>query len=94
MAGQADGFWMTMIDVFGRAEDGTPWEHLYAVHWRDRFLDLGEIVTIHDQVTIMGISFYGRNTIPENGATILFLGFGAVLMLFLAHFKSPWTRPD
>jgi hypothetical protein len=82
MAGQTDGFWMTMIDVFGRAADGTPWEHVYEVPWRDRFLDLGEIVTVHDDVNIMGISFFGANTIPDTGGTLLLLGLGAGLLLF------------
>jgi hypothetical protein len=85
MTGAPGGFWMTMIYVFGRAQDGTPWEHLYRVGGRSRFIDSGEIVTLNGEVSITQIGFYGQQLpIPDTGTT-LFL-FGAALGLMFVFF--------
>jgi hypothetical protein len=37
---------------------------------------MGEgIVTLEGTVTIMSIAFYGRNVVPDGGATLLLFGF-------------------
>jgi VPDSG-CTERM motif len=74
MTGAPMGLWMSMIDVFGRSEDGTAWENIYLVPWNDRFLSLNEIVAVDGTTPIMGISFYGSNTIPDAGSTLPLLG--------------------
>jgi hypothetical protein len=86
--GQPEGFWLTMIDVFGREADGTSWEHIYGVSGRDRFVDLQhELVTLNGTATIFSISFYGQNRLPDGGGAVVLFGSGLT-----ALFLSRWMH--
>jgi hypothetical protein len=73
LAGQPDSYWLTMIYVAGRTEDGTPWEHIYEVSGDQRFEGEG-IVTANGLATISQIAFYGLNVVPDGGTTLLLFG--------------------
>jgi hypothetical protein len=87
MTGAPEGMWMTMIDVFGIAEDGTYWENIYGVRWNYRFLNPGDTVTVHEGVNIQAISFFGSNTIPDAGSTLLLFGSAVAALIVLPKFR-------
>jgi hypothetical protein len=79
--GQPDGYWLTMIDVFGHTSNGGAWENIYGVPWSDRFISpSNQIVTLDGVSTILSIGFYGSNTVPETASTLMLFA-GAVLVL-------------
>src|SRR6266496_3073038 len=82
--GAPNGYWLSTVDVFGRRADGTPWENIYGGRWGERFLNLeDQIVTLDGITTIMGISFYGLNTVPDeaNTGTLLLVAVSAIAIL-------------
>jgi hypothetical protein len=67
-------------------DDGTAWEHIYGVDGRERFVsDMHELVTLDGLATILSISFYGSNTIPETGEALLLFGAAVALILFISR---------
>jgi hypothetical protein len=62
-------------------------DHIYRASPPERFEGSG-FVSIDEFTHIQAIIFFGTNVVPENGATIILLGFAAGLSLFLAHLKA------
>jgi hypothetical protein len=77
MAGQADGFWMTLILVEGQMDDGTAWNNWYQISPDQRFEGEGIVEMNGLRLgTIISIGFFGRNPamVPDTGATFVLFG--------------------
>lgn len=76
------GWTMTFLLV-----EGEDWVNLYAVPINFQIVDLGDLVTLHDDVNIDFISFVGRNpnsaSVPEGGSTLALMGLGLIAMAFV-----------
>lgn len=76
------GWTMTFLLV-----EGDHWINLYAVPVNFQITDLGDLVTLHDDINIDFISFVGRNpnsaSVPEGGSTVVLMGLGLIGMLFV-----------
>jgi hypothetical protein len=87
MAGQADGFWMTLILVEGRTDDGIAWENWYHVSPGQRFEGEGIVELNGDRLgTIVSIAFYG-NRVPDTGATLLLFGLALATISCSMHLR-------
>jgi len=52
---------LTMLNVFGRKPDGTPWEHIYGVRHSKRQRSHPVMVTLDGMTIINSIAFYGAD---------------------------------
>lgn len=80
MSNAPGGYWMSLLYVTGIGPDGSYLENWYAVPHQEWFVALDEIVTVNRDYQITGISFYGRNRVPDGGNTLGLLFLGAVIM--------------
>jgi hypothetical protein len=80
---QTNGFFLQFVLVEG--VEG--FDNIYRPLGSDIHTGSGS-VTIDELHQIQAIVFFGTNVVPENGATIILLGFAAGLSLFLAHLKA------
>ena len=71
--------------------EGGLWAHLYGVGGRFDTVDLGDLVTLHDDVDISSLAFYGRNPdsapVPDSGSTFALMGIGLLQLLIMG---SAW----
>ena len=65
--------------------EGEGWANLYGVPNRFRLIDLGDLVTLHDDLDIISLAFYGRtpnSPVPDTGATFTLMA-SSLLGLFV-----------
>ena len=68
--------------------EGEGWANLYGVPNRFRFIDLGDLVTLHDDLDIMSLAFYGRtpnSPVPDTGATFTLMASSLLGLFFYAR---------
>jgi hypothetical protein len=76
------GYSMSWLLLFGRDENGVPWQHLYSVPHKFRFTDTTEVV-LHEGTDIWSIAFYGRTPtlpVPETGSTLMLFILGLAIL--------------
>lgn len=78
------GWSMTFLLV-----EGEQWIHVYGVGNGFNITDLGDLVTLHDNLEIKSLSFAGRNPdsapVPDSGSTAELMGFGMFGLFFFAR---------